>query len=382
MMNWSAILNDLEDKIPPERWKNKVELLERLADLGVPQENRLEGRAVTVLRCLATDSKWEVRRAVADVLPNFPHAKIQGVLEILSADPNKWVKESARLARKKLRVSENIDKRDRKYDEVLRLVRQLKRKYPEEMSDELMDDVLKVAFKTGEKYYEELASEAVHQTKTVRLALADAVESLDAELAKRVFSRRRSHALLADISQERDNLVEIFKVLMEYSRPWDAPVSQENLASVVEEALDHAKDHARGTNPNRIHVTMQLDRGLQIEANKTALTQAVRNIIVNAMESMPRGGKLSITVASGYQGTAFVIISDTGNGMTPEELEGYKRPGTSSKKDEKHWRTGFGLPFALKIIELGHNGKVLWDTAPKRGTKVTLELPLHREEYQ
>lgn len=383
---WAEILDRLE-RASTDAWRERADLLERLAGLGPPKEDGLEDRAVKALEALATSPKWEIRRAAADVLPHLSHVKTQNMLDRLGGDPNKWVRESARWARKKLRINSSIDKRDRKYDQIRKLVLQLKRKHPDEITDEIADEVLKIAFKAGEKYYEELAAEAVHQTNTIRQSLEAAVESLTSELAqdgviKSTAAKKRVRSSLDDIALEKDNLFEIFKVLMEYYHPWDAPMKRENLAVIVEAALGQARKHARDIDLQKIDVRCDLQSGIEIEANRIGMEQAIRNLIVNAMEAMPKGGALSVTVSSLSQSAASVVVLDTGVGMTPEQLDAYKRPGTSSKKDEKRWRTGFGLPFAIKIIELGHNGRLSWETAPGKGTTVRVDLPMRQGDVE
>jgi len=376
---WTDVLDRLE-RAPADAWRDRADLLERLAGLGPPKEDGLGDRAVKALEVLAASPKWEIRRAAADVLPHLSHVKTQNLLDRLGGDANKWVRESARWARKKLRINSSIDKRDRKYDQIRKLVLQLKRKHPDEITDEIADEVLKIAFKAGEKYYEELAAEAVHQTNTIRQSLEAAVESLASELAqegviKSPAAKKRIQSSLDDIALEKNNLFEIFKVLMEYYHPWDAPMKRENLAAIVETAMDQARKHARDIDILKITVNSNLESGIEIEANKTGMEQAIRNLIVNAMEAMPEGGTLSVAISSPSQHAASVVVADTGVGMTPEQLDAYKRPGNSSKKDEKRWRTGFGLPFAIKIVELGHNGRLSWETAPGKGTTVRVDLP-------
>lgn len=385
-VDWTDLLDQL-DRAPADAWREQANLLERLAGLGPPKEDGIEERAVKTVGTLAASPKWELRRAAADVLPHLHPVKTQQLLDRLAGDPNKWVRESARWAKKKLRINSSIDKRDRKYDQIRKLVLQLKRRHPDEITDEIADEVLKVAFKAGEKYYEELAAEAVHQTNTIRQSLEAAVESLAADLSrngviKAPALKRRIRESLDEIALEKDNLFEIFKVLMQYYHPWDAPMKHEDLATIVEAALGQARKHARDIDIQKIAVRCDLPTGIEVEAYRIGLEQAVRNLIVNAMEAMPEGGTLSISISNPSQRTVAIVVSDTGVGMTPEQLDAYRRPGTSSKKDSRTWRTGWGLPFAIKIIELGHNGRLSWETSPGKGTTARIDLPSRREDVE
>lgn len=379
-MSWEEI-NILEDQLRQESdWQDRVKAIEKMVGLGVPDDDVVEDRAVVLLEKLADDPKWEVRRAVAEALPLFRFTNIQGVLEKLNADSNRWVRESAEWARKRLRISTNIDKRDRKYDEIVRLVRQLKKKYPNEMTNEVMFDVLKVAFMAGEKYYEELANEAIHQVKTVMSSFSVATDSLESEIKKNGHRSDTVETLLADIALEKDNLSRIFTDLMQYATPWNADFSFENVASIIGEALSQARAHASNVDFSGIREIKEIDPSIQFEVNRVGMVQAIRNLIVNALEAMKGGGTLTLKATAIPKGIVTITVSDTGVGMTQKQIEDFKRIGTTSKRDEKIWRTGLGLPFALKVIELGHDSRVTWQSDLNKGTTIKLDVPVQRGE--
>ena len=90
---------------------------------------------------------------------------------------------------------------------------------------------------------------------------------------------------------------------------------------------------------------------IPIDINK--LQQAFLNLIKNAMESMPAEGKISITVDKEGKNYIVVSISDTGCGMTAEEIERIFNPEYTTKEKG----VGLGIPLASEIIR-GHGGDI------------------------
>ncbi|MBI0578861.1 ATP-binding protein [Neobacillus cucumis] len=122
---------------------------------------------------------------------------------------------------------------------------------------------------------------------------------------------------------------------------------------------------------------------LKSEFNQTAfslftdrnqLKQALVNLIKNAIEATPEGGKVAIQFKHDYQ-NATILITDTGKGMTHEQLS---RIGTLfyTTKDKG---TGLGTSVSLRIIET-MNGKVSYKSQLGVGTEVTMILPAGKKE--
>lgn len=105
-----------------------------------------------------------------------------------------------------------------------------------------------------------------------------------------------------------------------------------------------------------------------IEVNK--LQQIMINLVKNAIEAMPRGGRLSIEAFENEQGVIEIIFQDTGIGMDRETLNRIGTPFFTTKKDG----TGLGLMTCFRIAEeLG--GALIVDSELEKGTTFTLMLP-------
>src|SRR6185312_13665115 len=114
-------------------------------------------------------------------------------------------------------------------------------------------------------------------------------------------------------------------------------------------------------------------------ADAAQLEQAFLNLILNAVEAMPRGGRLTIVSralrpAGTDTGPTRVIVEfkDTGHGMTKEQRE---RAFDSVLNTTKRKGTGLGLAIVRRIVE-AHRGRVEIKSRRGRGTTIGIALPL------
>ncbi len=126
-------------------------------------------------------------------------------------------------------------------------------------------------------------------------------------------------------------------------------------------------------------ITLRYDRQnipLPLHADRDSIGEAISHIVKNSIDAMPEGGTLSITLtvenikAREY---AVIKITDTGHGISPEDLEHVFEPFWTTKDVGKG--TGLGLCMAKGVIE-AHGGTIRISSTPSRGTEVTIHLPL------
>ena len=115
------------------------------------------------------------------------------------------------------------------------------------------------------------------------------------------------------------------------------------------------------------------DEPLPVRGYPDRLRQAFLNVAVNALEAMPRGGRL--TVEARREGTrARVALRDTGSGIPAEALPRLYDPDFSTKDGGN----GIGLHVARAVVEL-HGGEIRVESSPGRGTDVRVLVPLATE---
>jgi signal transduction histidine kinase len=115
--------------------------------------------------------------------------------------------------------------------------------------------------------------------------------------------------------------------------------------------------------------------GMEIFADGRLLTQAVLNIVANAVKFSPRGGKVTLNV--GIEGHNFVVsVADEGCGISKSELSQVLEPfhQVSNLETRPERGTGLGLPLARSIVEL-HQGGLEIASEPGVGTMVSIWLP-------
>jgi signal transduction histidine kinase len=107
-----------------------------------------------------------------------------------------------------------------------------------------------------------------------------------------------------------------------------------------------------------------------VRADAKRLRQILLNLLANAVKFTPRGG--AVTVSAERRGAAVaMIVADTGIGMAAEQSASDSRFGRPSDGG------GLGLPLVKRLVEL-HDGTLAIDSAPGRGTTVTVLLPADR----
>ncbi len=110
--------------------------------------------------------------------------------------------------------------------------------------------------------------------------------------------------------------------------------------------------------------------GIALELDPDQISTAFRNIIVNAIQSMERRGKLSIDVNPLDKGVE-IRFKDTGIGILPENLHLLFEPLFSTKTHG----IGLGLCIAKDVVE-NHGGKIIVESVVNEGTTVITTFPL------
>jgi signal transduction histidine kinase len=135
----------------------------------------------------------------------------------------------------------------------------------------------------------------------------------------------------------------------------------------------------RELNKYRITVEKYLDPVPPALANPNQIQQVLLNLLINARQAMPQGGRVVIKLAQDVEaGTVDLIIRDNGCGMTPEVMHRIFDPFFSTKTGPDasgKGGTGLGLSMCREIIE-AHHGRIRVDSTPGKGTAFTLKLPV------
>jgi len=167
---------------------------------------------------------------------------------------------------------------------------------------------------------------------------------------------------------------EIIQKLLVFARQAQPHKTQVNLNQVVQDGLYFFE--ARCTKEG-IELIRQLSPELpEIIADPGQLNQLLVNLVVNALQSMPGTGK--ITVQTRFSNNnVYLIVKDTGTGMSKEVLDKIFIPFFTTK-DVGHG-TGLGLPVVYGIVT-AHGGTIDVKSEPGCGTQFEIQLPLVKPE--
>lgn len=122
---------------------------------------------------------------------------------------------------------------------------------------------------------------------------------------------------------------------------------------------------------NNVQIHLDFDEELaMISCEENQLKQVFINLLKNAIEAMPNGGKIAVTVKEKEEGKIVIKIADQGIGIPAERIKTLGEPFYTTKEKG----TGLGLMTCFKIIE-GHKGELKIHSKENVGTTVEISLP-------
>ena len=172
------------------------------------------------------------------------------------------------------------------------------------------------------------------------------------------------------LDTEIDRLDSVVKRFLDFTRPVELHREETQLAELIDEVVRVARPQIERA---KIEVETHCDTNLPAaRVDRQLIRQALLNLILNAVEAMPEGGRLTLTLER-HGEMAVIQVKDTGRGISPEhrnrifQLFFTTRPGGS----------GIGLASTFRTVQL-HNGAIDFETEVGRGTSFRMELPLER----
>jgi signal transduction histidine kinase len=205
-----------------------------------------------------------------------------------------------------------------------------------------------------------------HEVKNPLNSMRLWLENLKESLPDREALPRQAVAVL---DSEIDRLDSVVKRFLDFMRPQELRVEETRLADLLHETAGIAR-------PQMLRGSVKLEKQFAdvppVRIDRQLVKQALLNLVYNAIDAMPKGGCLTMSLDRRGE-MAEIRISDTGKGISPEhrsrvfQLFFTTRPGGS----------GIGLASAYKTIQL-HDGSIDFDSEVGRGTTFRIELPLTR----
>jgi signal transduction histidine kinase len=162
---------------------------------------------------------------------------------------------------------------------------------------------------------------------------------------------------------------DIIKKLMIFARQMPPQIAKVNLNKIVQEGLSFFEDRCEKAGINLIRI-MSPDIP-DIIGDAAQLKQVLVNLVVNSLQSMPNGGKLTIQTSANIQ-YVLLIVEDTGSGIGADIIEKIFLPFFTTK--DVNEGTGLGLAVVHGIVT-AHKGIIEVESAENQGTKFKIHLP-------
>jgi len=174
------------------------------------------------------------------------------------------------------------------------------------------------------------------------------------------------------IEEEIDRINEILDRFLRFAKPAVPLLERTEVASIFEETLQLIRPRME---KQRIHVQKEFQDLPMILMDREQIKQVALNLLLNAVQAMPRGGTLTLRGQNSKDGQWITIsIQDSGVGIPDEDMNKLFDPFFSTKEGG----IGLGLSIAHRIIDQ-HHGKIEVESDPGKGTLFTIWLPIHNE---
>jgi signal transduction histidine kinase len=208
----------------------------------------------------------------------------------------------------------------------------------------------------------ELAAMIGHDLRNPLTGIAGATYYLKIKCGSKIDSK--SEEMLRIIEKNIEDSNKIINDLLEYSREIKLDLNESNPRLIVGEALSAVKI------PEKVRVADLTRVQPKIKVDTDKMKRAFINIIKNAVDAMPNGGKLTIE-SKESNGDLEIVFSDTGVGMPEETLRNICRPLFTTKAKGM----GFGLPICKRFVE-AHGGRIYARSTVGRGSTFIVTLPI------
>jgi PAS domain S-box-containing protein len=210
-----------------------------------------------------------------------------------------------------------------------------------------------------------VAAQVAHEVKNPLAGLLLYAMHLKTKLSDKL---TESEVALCDrIINSINHLVGTTEQILSFARPVSLSPRPVDLNGVVRKVCQLLQPQI---NAYRIDERLELaDTEIPTLLDESSITSALINLTLNAIQSMPDGGRLTVRT-SRVNGTSQLTIADTGHGMTPEQIEKVFEPFYTTKSQG----LGLGMPYAKKVIE-EHRGAIHIESQQQAGTQIIIELP-------
>lgn len=209
----------------------------------------------------------------------------------------------------------------------------------------------------------ELAAAVAHEIRNPLTILAGSVQMIPEKIHDKTFLQDFAHVAAEEIARLNATL----ESLLRFAHASDRDLSPQDLNKVVQSSVQFVRRYAE-----KQGIAVEEEYGLHlpiIQADFGHLKHAILNLLVNAIQAMPSGGRLGIRTRR-LDNSVQVEVSDTGPGISPKDEPFIFEPFFSTGGG-----TGLGLALVHRIVD-EHGGYVSFKTSLGEGTRFYINLPI------
>jgi len=178
--------------------------------------------------------------------------------------------------------------------------------------------------------------------------------------------------------QMLDFIVDVLTIAQLQAGRFELELESVDLAETAEMAVAGFRQSEQGENREITLAVKGTPRGLA--ADRRAISQMLLKLLSNAAKFSPADSPIGVTVVAESDGWMRLSVADQGTGISREVAELAVRPfrQVDGRLARKHGGTGLGLSIVSGLIER-HGGRLSFDSAPHKGTTVSLDFPVSAE---
>jgi len=216
-----------------------------------------------------------------------------------------------------------------------------------------------------------MAAGLAHEIRNPLASISGSIEIMKEEMDGSGQSPKLMDIVLREIGR-LDSLIADFLL---FARPSSPQKNLVHLNKIITDLLQVIKNNPE-CRPS-INFFAKFEEEIYLLGDEQQLKQAFWNLLINALQAMPNGGEINITLRRVYStdqnepGQVEIIISDTGVGIAESDLDKIFNPFFTTKEQG----TGLGLSIVHRIIE-GHGGKITVQSQLNKGTIFRITLPV------
>jgi nitrogen fixation/metabolism regulation signal transduction histidine kinase len=352
--NWTALL---EAVAGAETWL-------RAAPPGDPCVDGV----VSALVQLATHSKWEIRRRVANVAAQVLHPAFEPALAKLATDDNTRVRQAAEQAALRRRDWQNASALGKQHeDRINSTLDDIEARFGVRGRDAVK--------RASEQIANTFARELYHEVIKLLSPLALSAERLQNDLLDERVTRTQLVEEAARVGRRVSHLRAVLDAMRAYTHQPTLSFARESLKDVLDEAASLVREER--SERRRPPIVVQVEATVVAEVSRARIVQALTNVLTNAVESYESVDHLApiIVRAESLEGRVAISVEDSGCGMSGEALADAAVLFATSKPKG----TGFGIPLAIKIVESEHGGRLSMESTKGRGTVVRVTIPAQQK---